>query len=36
MGLNPHRKMAKTPADYLMVIGAIVACVLLLAWAFFG
>ena len=24
------------PADYLMVIGAIVACVLLQAWAFLG
>jgi hypothetical protein len=36
MGFNPHRKMAKTPADYAMVIGAVVVCVLLLAWAFLG
>jgi len=36
MGFNPQRKMAKTPADYAMVIGAIVVCVLLLAWAFLG
>jgi hypothetical protein len=36
MGLNPHRKMAKTPADYAMVVGALVVCVVLLAWAFLG
>ena len=36
MGFNPQRKMSKTPADYAMVIGAIVACLLLLGWAFFG
>jgi hypothetical protein len=36
MGLNPHRKMAKTPADYAMVAGAVIACVLLVAWAFLG
>jgi hypothetical protein len=36
MGFNPHRKMAKTPADYAMVIGAVVVCALLLAWAFLG
>ncbi len=36
MGFNPQRKMTKTPADYAMVIGAVVACVLLLAWAFLG
>lgn len=36
MGFNPHRKMAKTPADYAMVIGAVVVCLVLLAWAFLG
>ena len=36
MGLNPHRKMRRTPADYAMVVGAVVVCVLLLAWAFLG
>ncbi len=36
MGLNPHRKMAKTPADYAMVAGAVVVVLLLVAWAFFG
>ena len=36
MGFNPQRKMHKGPADYAMVVGAVVVCVLLLAWAFFG
>ncbi len=36
MGLNPHRKMRKDPADYAMVIGAVVVCALLLAWALLG
>lgn len=36
MGLNPHRKMAKNRTDYLMVIGGVIACVLLVAWALFG
>ncbi|MCU1498810.1 MAG: hypothetical protein JWM47_2763, partial [Acidimicrobiales bacterium] len=26
----------RTPADYAMVAGAVLACALLLAWAFFG
>ena len=36
MGFNPHRKMTRTPADYLMVAGAVLACLVLLAWAFLG
>lgn len=36
MGLNPHRKMRKDAADYAMVVGAVVVCVLLLGWAFLG
>ena len=36
MGFNPQRKMQKGPADYAMVIGAVVVCALLLAWAFLG
>ena len=36
MGFNPHRKYRRTPADYAMVGGAVLVCVLLLAWAFFG
>ena len=33
MGFNPHRKYRRTAADYVMVGGAVVVCVLLLAWA---
>jgi hypothetical protein len=36
MGLNPFRPKERTPADYLMVAGAVLACVLLVAWALFG
>lgn len=36
MGFNPQRKMAKTPADYVMVVGAVLVCVALVAWAFLG
>ncbi len=36
MGLNPHRKMRRTPADYAMVIGGVAICVVLVAWALFG
>jgi hypothetical protein len=36
MGFNPHRKMTRRPADYAMVVGAVVVCVLLVAWALFG
>lgn len=36
MGLNPNRQYKRSPADYVMVAAAVLACVLLLAWAFFG
>jgi hypothetical protein len=36
MGFNPHRKYRRTTADYVMVGAAVLACVLLLAWALFG
>ncbi len=36
MGLNPNRQYKRTPFDYVMVAAAVVACVLLLAWAFLG
>jgi len=36
MGFNPHRQYKRTPADYALVIGAVMVCVLLLAWAVFG
>ena len=36
MGLNPHRQYHRSPFDYVMVAGAVIACVGLLAWAFFG
>lgn len=36
MGLNPYRKTRRSPADYLMVAGAVVVCVLLVAWALFA
>lgn len=36
MGFNPHRQYKRTPADYAMVAGTVVVCVLLLAWAFLG
>jgi hypothetical protein len=36
MGLNPYRKMHRSPADYLMVAAAVLACVALVLWAFLG
>jgi hypothetical protein len=36
VGLNPFRQQRRRPADYLMVAGAVLACVLLVAWALFG
>lgn len=36
MGFNPHHPTRKGPADYLMVAGALVVCVALLAWALLG
>jgi hypothetical protein len=36
MGLNPFRQARRSPADYVMVAVAILVCVALVAWAFFG
>jgi hypothetical protein len=37
MGLNPFHQRRKNPvADAAMVAGALIACVLLVAWALFG
>jgi hypothetical protein len=36
MGLNPFRQGRRGAADYLMVAGAVLVCVLLVAWAFLG
>jgi hypothetical protein len=36
MGLNPYRPHRRSPADYAMVAGAVVVCVLLVAWALFA
>ena len=36
MGFNPHRQYRRNTADYLMVAGAVIACVALVAWALFG
>ncbi len=36
MGLNPFRHHRRTPADYLMVVGAVVVSLALVLWAFLG
>jgi hypothetical protein len=36
MGLNPFRQSHRSPADYVMVVAAVVVCVALVAWALFG
>jgi hypothetical protein len=36
VGLNPFRQNRRSPADILMVVGALVVCAALVAWAFFG
>jgi len=36
MGLNPFRLHRRTPADYLMVVGAVVVSLALVLWAFLG
>jgi hypothetical protein len=36
MGFNPHRPHRRSPADYAMVVAALVICAALLAWALFG
>jgi hypothetical protein len=36
MGLNPFRQHRRSAADYAMVLGAVLVCAALLAWAFLG
>jgi hypothetical protein len=36
VGLNPFQQHRRTPADYLMVAGAVVVCAALVLWALFG
>jgi len=36
MGLNPYRKHHRSPVDYVMVAGAVLACLALVLWAFLG
>jgi hypothetical protein len=36
VGFNPHRKQRRSPIDYFMVGAAMVICVGLITWAFFG
>jgi hypothetical protein len=36
MGLNPFGHQGRSAADYVMVVAAVVACILLVAWALFG
>jgi hypothetical protein len=36
MGFNPHRMHRRSPADYVMVIGAFVVVAALVAWALVG
>jgi hypothetical protein len=36
VGLNPFRQQRRSPADILMVAGALLVCVALVAWALFG
>ena len=36
MGLNPFRPQSVSAADIAMVVGAVVAVALLVAWAVFG
>jgi hypothetical protein len=34
--MNPFRQHRRSPADYVMVATAVVACILLVLWALFG
>lgn len=36
MGFNPHRQTRKGTSDYLLVAGALVVCLALVAWALLG
>jgi hypothetical protein len=36
MGFNPYRKFVAKPADYVVVVAAVVAVIGLLAWVMLG
>ncbi|CAB4322555.1 MAG: hypothetical protein F2520_01425 [Actinobacteria bacterium] len=36
VGFNPHRQHRRSPLDYVMVAAALITCVGLVIWAFFG
>jgi hypothetical protein len=36
MGFNPYRKFRARPADYAMVVTAVIAALALVVWAFMG
>jgi hypothetical protein len=36
VGLNPFRQQRRSNADYVMVAAALVVCLALVVWAFFG
>jgi hypothetical protein len=36
VGLNPFRETHRSPADYAMVVVAVLVCVALVAWAILG
>jgi len=36
VGLNPFRQHRRSPADIVMVAGALIVCIALVAWAFLG
>jgi hypothetical protein len=36
VGLNPFRQHRRSPADIAMVVGALVVCAALVAWALLG
>jgi hypothetical protein len=36
MGFNPHRKRVARRSDIVFVVGAVIAVLALLAWAFLG
>jgi hypothetical protein len=36
VGYNPYRKFTAKPADYVLVVSALVVSAALLAWAFLG
>jgi hypothetical protein len=36
VGYNPYRKFKARPADYVLVVAALVVCLALLVWAFAG